>query len=319
MASTADITAGVIDYHTFRQAYATATTDEQRAILTWHVYRLFEAFHAARTQQIAASQANQAPSPPGSNMILVSDYIKQLTNQANNEAAIIGAQKSYSIASKSRARSAKIAHQQRKKDLENEIQTHESAIDTIKTQLTMMQSEHKAENTLFDNLDAIDMQLEDERRLPATAITARLERDTKRAANETLVATMNAEISALNAKISLAQQTFEAHLRTTTLTAVRASLRELKTLKAARGKVPKGAHKPSFWNAIRRALTKKSPGAEDMSVYEKYKRELEGPVLADKDVCGVSCGVPIAREAVEEWPEVGEESEGMFFLCGWQS
>jgi hypothetical protein len=303
-------TAGIVNYPTFRAAYAAATTDEQRSILQWHIYDLYEGHAAARSMRNATNSANNI----SGDIILVSDYIKQVESEANTKINIITALKSYSNASKARARGAKILHQQRKKDLKVEIQAHESAIEAIKVQLDIIKTEHKAEHLLFDMLDAIDMQLEDERRLPAPAAHARTDRNTKRAANTTLAKTMAAEITALTAKIDSAKAAFERQLRRATIVIARASLRELRALRAARARTPKGEHKMAFWNAIRRALVmEETPEAEDVVAYEGYKRELEGPVLLD-----ASCGMPPAPQVVEDWPELGEEREAMFSVSGWQ-
>jgi hypothetical protein len=128
---------------------------------------------------------------------------------------------------------------------------------------------------------------------------------------------MAAKITALTAKIDSAKAAFERQLRRATIVITRASLRELRALRAARARTPKGEHKMPFWNAIRRALMAEedegTPKAEDVVVYEEYKRELEGPVLLD-----ASCGMPPAPQVVGEWPELGKEREGMFSVSGWQ-
>jgi hypothetical protein len=305
-------TAGIVSYPTFRTAYAAAATDEQRSILQWHIYDLYEGHAAARSLRNATNPANNT----SGDIILVSDYIKQVESEADTKTNIIAAQKSYSNASKARTRGAKILHQQRKTVLKVEIQAHESAIAAIKAQLDMINTEHKAEHLQFDMLDALDMQLEDERRLPAPAAHARTERTTKRTANTALTTTMAAEITAHTAKIDSAKAAFERQLRRATIVITRASLRELRALRAAGARTPKGEHKMAFWNAIRRALMAEEggiPKAEDVVVYEEYKRELEGPVLLD-----AGCGMPPAPQVVGEWPELGEEREGMFSVSGWQ-
>jgi hypothetical protein len=307
-------TAGIVSYPTFREAYAAATTDEQRSILQWHILDLYEGHAAARSQRNATNSANNT----SGDRILVSDYIKQVESEADTKTNITAAQKSYSNASKARARGAKILHQQRKTDLSAEIQAHESAIAAIKGQLAMITTSHQAEHLQFDKLDALDMQLEDERRLPAPAAAhARTERAAKRAANTALATTMAAEITALAASIDGARAASERRLRRATIATARASLRGLRALRAAGASTPKGERKMAFWNAIRRALVAGEGGApkraEDVVVYEEYKRELEGPVWLE-----AGWGMPPAPQVVGEWPELGEEREGMFSVSGWQ-
>lgn len=315
MASPAGISiASVMDYHTFHEAYAAASADDKKTLLQWRVHHLFENIHGDQVQQNAI--ATPAVLSAAADVVAQPLQLIALSISADAKAAIIAAQHRFSASSKARARGAKIFHQQRQGDLKNEILLHQSAIATLTVQLAIMRAQHAAEHTSFDMLDAHDLQLEDERRLPASAVLARAERESKRLANGALVATMRAELDGLAAKIALAKSAFEAQVCRATVATARTSLRELRVLKAHKGaKVPKGEHKLAFWNAVRRALTKQSPSGEDVERFEEYKRELEGPVLLEKDVCD---GIPPALEVVEEWPELGEERDGMFSVSGWQ-
>ena len=230
-------------------------------------------------------------------------YRLQLEKDIQVYCAISAQQRAYAQASKDRAKAANLVYQQRLKALKTEVHSHTTALTGLKFQLDIV----KAELVAFDLQDATDMQLEYERRLPAVAIAARADREAKRTANEAVAKALTAEIERLTSQIQRAKDKFDAHHKNDCARMARLSLRDLQQLKNKGAFAGRGEHKFKFWNAIRRAATKAAPGAEDLKVFEQYRRELERPCL------DLNTGAPPTRQAMEDYAfSCAKEGGGMF-------
>jgi hypothetical protein len=202
-------------------------------------------------------------------------YRLQLQKESKISCAIYNQQCAYAEVSKARIKAANIVYQQRLKALKTEFHAHNASIAGLKLQLDMI----RAELVSFDMQDAVDMQLEDERRLPAAAATARLERETTRAANEHVIAALSAELDALAAKMASAKTRFELHYKTDCQRVARAALRDLRLLQAKKAFAGHGEEKLAFWKAVRRAVAAAAPSPRDREALEQFQRELERPVV----------------------------------------
>jgi len=230
-------------------------------------------------------------------------YRLQLEKDMQVSCAISTLQRAYAQASKDRARAANLVYQQRLKAMKTEVHSHTTAITGLKFQLSIV----KAELVSLDMQDATDMQLEDERRLPAPAVTAHHERKLKRAANENVIQDLTSEIERLTSQIGKAKAKFETAHRSDCVRMARLSLRDLRQLKNNKAFARHGEHKFRFWNAVRRATTKAAPSADDLLVFEAYRHELERPVL------DLTTGAPPSRQAVEDYAfSCVQEQGGMF-------
>jgi hypothetical protein len=183
-------------------------------------------------------------------------------------------QKTFSDGAKARIAVANKAYQQKLKAMKTKIKDHETSITGLQLQLDMV----KAELISFDIQDAIDMQLEDERRLSESAISARLEREAKRTFKEDLVKTLSNEIADRTHKIDRLKTDFELYYKNDCKQEARIQLRVLKNLKANNVHGAHGDKKFRYWNSIRRATTRASPAAEDVQVFEDYRQEMNRPV-----------------------------------------
>ncbi len=242
-------------------------------------------------------------------------YAAQLLKEAEISSAFIMNQENHSMASKVRARAAHALHQQRSKAMKSEIFAHQTAIDALGAQLSMTKAEHAATHLLFDMQDAVDLQIEDERRcLPAAAAAARLERERQRAAHAATAAALHAEITRRTAQIDAARARFETALRQDCVRNARIALRELRLLRQRGASAARGEKRTAFWNAVRRALTKAEPAACDLEVYEAYRRELALPVLDG------GSGMPPGPEVLAEYgSEFMRERDGLFSITAFQS
>jgi hypothetical protein len=232
-------------------------------------------------------------------------YRLQLEKDIQVSCASSTLQRAYAQASKDRARAANLVYQQRLKAMKTEVHSHITAITGLKFQLNIV----KAELLSFDLQDAIDMQLEDERRLPATAVTARPERELKRTANENVIKDLTSEIEHFKSQISKAKANFETAHKSDCVRMAKLSLRDLQRLKNKKACAGHGEHKFKFWNAVRRATTKGSPSAKDLKVFEAYRHELERPVF------DLTTGAPPTRQAVEDYAfSCVQEQGGVFSI-----
>jgi len=300
MAATAAIQTGnFMRYPTFLQAHAIADAEDDRATLQWQVYHSYQAVTAGIT------------TPPRHPLPTV--------GRASGQAAITTAQHIFSSTCKPVNIATKITYGQRVNDLHAAISTHSTNIEHLKTQLSILNTERLAEHMTFDALDAQDLAFELESRhgLSTTAEHARTARAAKRIANTALITSLNEQISAQNSAIADAHTVFETQTRRLILSTAKTSLRALRVLKATNGaKIPRGLHRVSFWTAVHRALMVNRGAvatALDEQRLDEYRRELEGPPVMDRTL-----GMPPAPEVVEQWPELGEERDGLFSVGGWR-
>jgi hypothetical protein len=260
--------------HIYRQRNLTQIFIQQ--CQTEATQRMREAKEAAVAKQQAERRAKAFEEEKAS----LEAYRLQLEKDIQVSRTISTHQRAYARASKDRAKAANQVYQQRLKALKTEVRAHNTAIAGLKLQMDIV----KAEFVAFDMQDAADMQLEDERRLPAAAAAARLERETKRSANDTVAQALTAETERLTSRTASAKARFEAHHKRDCARAARLSLCDLQQLKSKGAFAGHGEHKFKFWNAIRRVATgasssSSSRSAEDLKVFEQYRHELERPCV----------------------------------------